>query len=91
MQLIRRSSMHFRDHSLQDKQKRAAGRHRRALQFVEGDNVLLCFEKARLKKMKGKERLYPKLSMRYYGPFQVLERISDACYRLKLPPHWRIL
>ena len=36
----------------QDKQKRAADRHRRALQFAEGDYVLLRFKKARLKKMK---------------------------------------
>ena len=47
-------------------------------------------EKARLRKMKGKERLFPKLSMRYYGPFQVTEKISDVAYRLKLPENWKI-
>ena len=52
--------------------------------------MLLKFEKARLKKMKGKEKLFPKLSMRYYGPFQVLEKISDVAYRLKLPDNWKI-
>ena len=40
--------------------------------------------------MKGKERLYPKLSMRYYGPFQVLEKINEVSYRLQLPDHWKI-
>ncbi len=40
--------------------------------------------------MKGKERLFPKLSMRYYGPFQVLEKMSNVSYRLKLPDSWRI-
>ena len=40
--------------------------------------------------MKGKERLYPKLSMRYYGPFQILEKMSEVAYRLKLPEHWKI-
>ena len=74
----------------QAKQKQAADRHRRHLEFALGDWVLLRFEKARLKKMKGKERLYPKLSMRYYGPFQVMERINDVAYRLKLPDHWKI-
>ncbi|MCO5613218.1 hypothetical protein L7F22_067494 [Adiantum nelumboides] len=48
------------------------------------------YKKARLKKMKGKERLFPKLSMRYYGPFQVCDKISDVAYRLKLPESWRI-
>ncbi|MCO5606894.1 hypothetical protein L7F22_061085 [Adiantum nelumboides] len=74
----------------QAKQKRAADLHRRELVFSLGDWVLLRFEKARLKKMKGKERLFPKLSMRYYGPFQVTDKISDVAYRLKLPEHWRI-
>ncbi|MCO5568835.1 hypothetical protein L7F22_022536 [Adiantum nelumboides] len=45
---------------------------------------------ARLKKTKGKERLFSKLSMRYYGPFQVCDKISDVAYRLKLPESWRI-
>ncbi|MCO5581498.1 hypothetical protein L7F22_035383 [Adiantum nelumboides] len=46
--------------------------------------VLLRFEKAGLRKMKGKERLFLKLGMRYYGPFQVWDKISDVAYRLKL-------
>ncbi|MCO5606724.1 hypothetical protein L7F22_060914 [Adiantum nelumboides] len=40
--------------------------------------------------MKGKERLFPKLSMRYYGPFQVCDIIIDVAYRLKLPKSWKI-
>ncbi|MCO5588027.1 hypothetical protein L7F22_041981 [Adiantum nelumboides] len=74
----------------QAKQKKAADSHRREVVFSLGDWVLLHFEKARLKKMKGKERLFPKLSMRYYGPFQVCDKISDVAYRLKLPESWRI-
>ncbi|MCO5600860.1 hypothetical protein L7F22_054977 [Adiantum nelumboides] len=74
----------------QAKQKKAADRHRREVVFSLGDWVLLRFEKARLKKMKSKERLFPKLSMRYYGPFQVCDKISDVAYRLKLPKSWKI-
>ena len=74
----------------QAKQKRAADIHRRELVFNEHDWVLLRFEKARLKKWKGKESLFPKLSMRYYGPFQVTEKINDVYYRLKLPEQWKI-
>ncbi|MCO5565075.1 hypothetical protein L7F22_018746 [Adiantum nelumboides] len=53
----------------QERQKKVADRHRRNLKLKENDSVLLRFEKARLQKKKGKERLFPKLSMRYYGPF----------------------
>ncbi|MCO5614804.1 hypothetical protein L7F22_069088 [Adiantum nelumboides] len=74
----------------QSKQKKAADRHRRELVFSLGDWVLLRFEKARLRKMKGKERLFPKLGMRYYGPFQVCDKINDVAYRLKLPEGWKI-
>ncbi|MCO5604033.1 hypothetical protein L7F22_058190 [Adiantum nelumboides] len=74
----------------QSKQKKAADRHRRELVFSLGDWVLLRFEKARLRKMKGKKRLFPKLGMHYYGPFQVCDKISDVAYRLKLPEGWKI-
>ncbi|MCO5551479.1 hypothetical protein L7F22_004983 [Adiantum nelumboides] len=74
----------------QSKQKKAADSHRRELVFSLGDWVLLRFKKARLRKMKGKERLFPKLGMRYYGPFQVCDKISDVAYRLKLPEGWKI-
>ncbi|MCO5560503.1 hypothetical protein L7F22_014118 [Adiantum nelumboides] len=74
----------------QSKQKKATDRRRRELVFSLGDWVLLRFEKARLRKMKGKERLLPKLGMRYYGPSQVCDKISDVTYRLKLPEGWKI-
>ncbi|MCO5598916.1 hypothetical protein L7F22_053015 [Adiantum nelumboides] len=74
----------------QSKQKKAADRHRRELVFSLGDWVLLRFEKARLRKMKGKERLFPKLGICYYGPFQVCDKINDVAYRLKLREGWKI-
>ncbi|MCO5550547.1 hypothetical protein L7F22_004034 [Adiantum nelumboides] len=74
----------------QSKQKKAADPHRRELVFSLGDWVLLRFEKARLRKMKGKERLFSKLGMRYYGPFQVCDKINDVAYKLKLPEGWKI-
>ncbi|MCO5573665.1 hypothetical protein L7F22_027437 [Adiantum nelumboides] len=40
-------------------------------------------------KKKGKERLFQKLSMRYYGPFQITERLNDV-FRLRLHDIWRI-
>ncbi|MCO5575982.1 hypothetical protein L7F22_029789 [Adiantum nelumboides] len=74
----------------QSKQKKAADRDHRKLVFSLGDWVLLRFERARLRKMKGKECLFPKLGMRYYGPFQVCDKINDVAYRLKLPEGWKI-
>ncbi|MCO5611439.1 hypothetical protein L7F22_065692 [Adiantum nelumboides] len=74
----------------QERQKKAADRHRRDLKLKENDWVLLRFEKARLRKKKGKERLYPKLSMRYYGPFQITERINDVSFGLRLLDTWKI-
>ncbi|MCO5557523.1 hypothetical protein L7F22_011089 [Adiantum nelumboides] len=74
----------------QSKQKKAADRHRSELVFSLGDWVLLSFEKAKLRKMKSKERLFPKLGMRYYGPFQVCDKIRGVAYRLKLPKGWKI-
>ncbi|MCO5598929.1 hypothetical protein L7F22_053028 [Adiantum nelumboides] len=44
----------------------------------------------RLRTMKGKERLVPKLGMRYYRPFRVCDKISDVAYRRKLPEGWKI-
>ncbi|MCO5601911.1 hypothetical protein L7F22_056037 [Adiantum nelumboides] len=74
----------------QERQKKAADRHRRDSKLKENDWVLLLFEKARLRKKKGKERLFPKLSMQYYGPFQITERITDVSFRLRLPDTWKI-
>ncbi|MCO5577971.1 hypothetical protein L7F22_031808 [Adiantum nelumboides] len=67
----------------QSKQKKAADRYRRELVFSLGDWVLLRFEKARLRKMKGKERLFPKLGMRYYGPFQISQ--AEIHVHVQLP------
>ncbi|MCO5612511.1 hypothetical protein L7F22_066779 [Adiantum nelumboides] len=72
------------------KQKKATDRHRRELVLTLGDWVLLRFEKARSRKMKGKERRFPKLGMRYYGPFQVCDKISDVAYWPKLEEGWKI-
>ncbi|MCO5560279.1 hypothetical protein L7F22_013890 [Adiantum nelumboides] len=74
----------------QEKQKKAADKHKRRLHFREGDWVLLRFETARLRKQKGKEKFYPKLRMRYYGPFQITKVINEVSYKLSLPTSWKI-
>ena len=73
----------------QDKHKRDADKHRRSLAFIEDDWVLLKFSKARLSHTTGKNRqgeptghqkYYMKLAKRYYGPFQILQRINETAY-----------
>ncbi|MCO5590685.1 hypothetical protein L7F22_044659 [Adiantum nelumboides] len=74
----------------QSKQKKAVDRHHRELVFSLGDWILLHFERPGQRKMTSKERLFSKLGMRYYGPFQVCDKISHVTYRLKLPAGWKI-
>ena len=85
--------------SSQQKQKQAMDKHRRSLEFQPDDWVLLRFSKARLRQRIGKDwqgeptrhqNFYAKIPKRYYGPFQILERINKASQRLKFPSSWHI-
>ena len=59
----------------QSRQKSYADRRWRPLEFAEGDFVFL-----KVSPKKGK------LSPRYVGPFEVVQRIGEVAYRLPLPP-----
>ncbi|MCO5571372.1 hypothetical protein L7F22_025110 [Adiantum nelumboides] len=83
----------------QVKQKEAADKHRRHLDLKEDDWMLLKFPKARLQHTTGKDRqgtpnghqkFYAKLAKKFYGPFQILQKINPTAFRLKLPDHWHI-
>ena len=56
--------------------------HRRAVQFQEGDQVLLSTRNFRFK------HCPTKMQRRYVGPFIIIERISAVAYRLRLPDSW---
>ena len=69
------------------------------MEFNINDWVLLKFTKAWLRHTIGKDlqgeptchpNFYAKLAKPYYGPFQILERINETSYHLKLPPTWHI-
>lgn len=69
--------------SAQDRQRKYADIHRRPLEFQEGDHVWL-----RVSPTRGVHRfgVSGKLSPRYIGPFQILNRIGLVAYELALPP-----
>ncbi|KAL5558503.1 hypothetical protein UlMin_034716 [Ulmus minor] len=67
----------------QSRQKSYADRRRKPLEFAIGDKVFL-----KVAPMKGVMRFGKrgKLSSRFVGPFEILERIGDLAYRVALPP-----
>ena len=67
----------------QDRYKSYAGQRRRPLEFEVGDRVFL-----RVSPVKGVHRfgVKGKLSPRYIGPYEIVERIGPVAYRLALPP-----
>jgi len=65
------------------RQKSYADKHRRDLEFRVGDRVFLKVSPFRGVKRFG---IKGKLSPRFIGPFEILERIGEVSYRLALPP-----
>ena len=67
----------------QSRQKSYADIRRRPLKFEVGDHVFL---KVMPKRGVIRFEKRGKLSPRYIGPFEVLERVGTVAYRLALPP-----
>ena len=68
----------------QSQQKRYAGVRRRPLGFEVSDHVSLKVIPKRGVVRFGK---HEKLSPRFIGPFEILERVDTVAYRLALPPN----
>ena len=56
--------------------------HRRAVEYQEGDEVLLSTRHIRFR------HCPTKLQRRYVGPFKVIQKVNRAAYRLQLPDNW---
>ncbi|PON39604.1 Ribonuclease H-like domain containing protein [Parasponia andersonii] len=69
--------------AIQNKKKHYADPRRREVIFDIGDKVFL-----KVAPMKGIMRfgMKGKLSPRYIGPFEILDKVGDVVYRLALPP-----
>lgn len=68
--------------------KKFADVHRRELSFSPGERVLLKLRPYRLKSVARKAN--EKLAPRFYGPFEIVERIGAVAYRLQLPTNAQI-
>ena len=68
----------------QQEMKQVADQHRRAVDYTEGDQVLLNTRYLRV-------RNYPrKLQRRFLGPFPIEQKIGKAAYKLQLPTTWTV-
>ncbi|XP_077222057.1 uncharacterized protein LOC143855887 [Tasmannia lanceolata] len=78
---VRMIQQHMR--TAQSRQKSYADHRRRDLEFAVGDRVFL-----KVSPWKGviRFRKKGKLSPRYIGPYEILERIGPVVYRVALPP-----
>ena len=68
--------------------KQIADKKRRDISFKVGDWVFLRLQPYRQQSIF--RRTSQKLSTRYFGPFQILERVGPVSYRLQLPEGTRV-
>jgi hypothetical protein len=80
----------LRQHLLQaqNKMKLKADKNRTHREFQVGEQVLLKLQPYVQQSVVS--RPFPKLALKYYGPYVVLERVGKAAYKLDLPPYAKV-
>lgn len=72
----------------QQKMKGYADKNRREEQFEVGQKVYVKLQSYRQRSLA--RRPYEKLAAKYYGPFEIVQRIGQVAYRLQLPESSKI-
>lgn len=72
----------------QNRMKASADTHRREVNFQPGDFVYLKLQPYRFVSLS--KKVNAKLSPRFYGPYEVVQRIGAVAYKLTLPPSAKI-
>ncbi|KZV19421.1 hypothetical protein F511_08762 [Dorcoceras hygrometricum] len=78
----------FNLHRAQQRMIKQADAKRREVKFEVGDRVYLKLRPHRQQSVC--RRIYQKLAPRYYGPFQILQKVGEVAYKLNLPPSSKI-
>jgi len=75
-------------HQAQNRMKQQADQYHSERKFQEGDQVFLRLQPYKQTSLKGKG--YQKLSPKFFGSYQILQRIREVAYKLALPPTAKI-
>ncbi|CAH9090021.1 unnamed protein product [Cuscuta europaea] len=67
----------------QNKMKQQADKHWREMKLEVGEKVFLKIQPYKLQSLA--KRINQKLSPRFYGPFEIIEKVNAVAFKLKLP------